>query len=80
MFREGATIKVTMLSEAFTIRDFYDRHGEEAIVLMTIAADGKLKIGTTQNPLQPVAGESVIAIVPKKDDAAVNPLDDKESP
>ncbi len=67
MFREGATIKVTPLTESFTIHDFYDRHGDQSLVLMTIGIDGKLKVRTAQNAATPVAGESVIALVPKKE-------------
>ncbi len=53
MFRDGATIKVTVLSSTFTIRDFYECHGEDAILMMTISTDGKLKIATTQSPCNP---------------------------
>jgi len=66
MVREGATIKVTSLTPAFTIQDFYNRHGEDAIVMMTVGVDGKLSIRTAKSTTTPIAGESVIALVPAK--------------
>ncbi len=63
---EGNTIKVTSITEAFGMTEFQQRHGEDAMVLMAITADGRLKIRTAQTPLQVIAGEQVIAMVPAK--------------
>lgn len=64
IFERGAVIKTTQLTKNFTIDSFRDEHGDDAIILGAIGTDGRLKIRTAQQPLEPVSGDSVIAILP----------------
>jgi NhaP-type Na+/H+ or K+/H+ antiporter len=66
ILRDGGTIKATTLSSAFMMADFYKQHGEDAIVMMGVGVDGRLKIRTTQGNFLLQPGDSVIALVPAK--------------
>lgn len=66
-FAEGCVIKSTPLTEAFTLKDFYEMHGEDSVVMMAVGADNRLKVRTSQAPFNCVPGDSVIAMVRKKD-------------
>lgn len=68
-FAEGASIKLTTLSDSFSLNDFYSMHGQDALVMMAISPDHRLKIRTPQAAFQCVAGDSVVAMVSKKRDA-----------
>ena len=79
MFEQGAVVKATPLTENFKIDQFRAQYGEQAVVLFAIDADRKLKIRTDQVAFEPLAGETVIAIVPRatapeKPRAAQEPL------
>ena len=68
----GGVVKATTLTENFTMTEFREQHGEDAIVLFSVDADGKLKVRTAQGVFEPVAGDRVIAIVsPEKSVEAV---------
>jgi NhaP-type Na+/H+ or K+/H+ antiporter len=62
-FDNGAIVKATPLTENFTIRDFRQRHGENAIVLFTLDAERRLKIRSDQGTFEPAAGDTVLAII-----------------
>ncbi len=64
MFEQGAVVKATPLTENFTIAQFRDKHGPQAVVLFVIDAERRLKIRTASGPFEPLAGETVIAIIP----------------
>lgn len=64
LFSRGATIKSTLITESFSMNRFRETHGEHALVLFCLDADRKLRIKTAGSELKPVAGETVIAVVP----------------
>jgi hypothetical protein len=66
-FAEGCVIKSTPLTDAFTLKDFYEMHGEDSVVMMAVGADNRLKVRTSQTPFNCVPGDSVIAMVSKKE-------------
>jgi NhaP-type Na+/H+ or K+/H+ antiporter len=71
MILEGGTVKVTALTNAFGFAEFQQRH-QNAFVLMSITAAGRLKTRTT-NAMPPIlAGDQVIAIIPPKAETAPN--------
>ena len=64
MVDDGAIVKSTTLTESFSMAEFREMHGEDAIVLFCLDAERKLKIRTSTSKHEPVAGETVIALVP----------------
>jgi len=79
MVRDGGTIKATSLTNAFTLDDFYKQHGDDAIVMMGLGIDGRLKIRSAQGNFVLVAGDSVIALVSAKDETLKNSLPNNAS-
>lgn len=67
---DGAIVKSTTLTESFSMVEFREMHGEDAIVLFCLDAERKLKIRTSASKYEPVAGETVIALVPNSASAA----------
>jgi len=59
----GAKIKITKLSDDFTLADFRARYGENALILMVADTAGLLRINTTAKPLKPEPGDRVISLV-----------------
>lgn len=64
MFEQGAIVKATPLTENFKIEQFRAKHGAQAVVLFAIDAEGRLKIRSDAGSFEPLAGETVIAILP----------------
>ncbi|MCA9130070.1 MAG: sodium:proton antiporter [Planctomycetales bacterium] len=64
LFARGAAIKITTLTKSFTMEAFRLQYGTDVIVLGVISAEGKLRLRTTQQFVEPVAGDSVIAAIP----------------
>lgn len=62
-FEDGAVVKATRLSEEFAWPQFREQYGDDAIVLFTLDDAGQLLISTTDAPLKPAPGETVIALV-----------------
>ncbi len=59
----GWVVKVTTLSAEFTFEDFRTLYGPRAIILFTIAEDGRLSVMTDQKLADPQPGQSVVAVV-----------------
>jgi NhaP-type Na+/H+ or K+/H+ antiporter len=59
----GWVVKVTTLSEEFSFEDFRTLYGPRAVVLFTIAEDGKLTVMADQRGADPQPGQKVVAIV-----------------
>ncbi len=57
---DGALFKSTTLSETFTIAQFRDKHGPEAMILMSIDDLGLVRIATSEKALEPVRGQRII--------------------
>lgn len=64
LFRDGAVVKPTKLTEAFDYADFQQRHGQRAIPLFLIDQKGKLRIYTTDSEMVPKSGQTLISLVP----------------
>lgn len=73
LFAEGAVVKATPLTENFSMQDFRNRHGSDAIVLFALGPERKLKISTAKGAFEPVSGDTVIAIIPQAE--AVEPAE-----
>tara|TARA_R110002049_G_scaffold2750_2_gene21562 strand:+ start:380058 stop:381917 length:1860 start_codon:yes stop_codon:yes gene_type:complete len=59
----GAKFKATTLTDEFSYADFQETYGSDAYLLCTLSGDGNLAINTVDDPLVPVAGQTVIAMV-----------------
>ncbi|QDV21892.1 cation:proton antiporter [Aureliella helgolandensis] len=75
MFADGAKVKITLLTDTFDMEAFRAQHGPGAILLGAINSDGRLRIRTTQANLEPVPGDSVVAILP----AVAKPVEPNDS-
>lgn len=62
-YAAGAQFKATKLSETFTFDDFIATYGEETIVLCAIKEDRSVRINTIDDPLVPVSGQTLLAMV-----------------
>ncbi len=59
----GATFKTTTLSDSFPFENFLRRYSDTAILLCVIDQDGSLAVNTVDDPLQPIAGQTIITLV-----------------
>lgn len=63
LFAEGATIKRTPLTESFTYEDFRELYGEDAVALMMIESEGRVRIMTVKDPPAPGPGTTLLSLV-----------------
>lgn len=63
LHEQGATFKTTTLSDEFNYGDFQQRYGSSATLLCVLDANSNLSVNTTDDPLTPLPGESVISLV-----------------
>ncbi len=61
-YRQGWRFRATKLSEEFGIDDFRKMHGEKAFIAMYVES-GNLHVITADTPLEPEAGQTLIAMV-----------------
>ncbi len=66
-FISGASIKTGKLTEDFTFEDFHMRYGTNAIPLFLIRNNGDLHVFTAEDPIEPEAGETLIALINRVD-------------
>lgn len=59
----GAKFKRTKLTREFTYADYLARHHNGSVLFGVIDVEGELKFNTTDGPLQPEPGDTVIALV-----------------
>lgn len=59
----GATFKTTTLSENYTYRDFIEHYQNGAKLLCVIDELKNLSVNTVEHQLQPIAGQTIIALV-----------------
>ena len=59
----GATFKTTTLSENYTYRDFIEHYQNGAKLLCVIDEFKKLSVNTVEHQLQPIEGQTIIALV-----------------
>jgi CPA1 family monovalent cation:H+ antiporter len=57
-------IRATKLTEQFTLEDWREKHGPEALPLLTIDGDGRVRLPTEDQPLEPASGQTLLAFVP----------------
>ena len=60
---EGAVIKKTPLGEEFGYDEFKEHYGENAIPLLSIDENRKLRMFTTNDPPKPQPGHLLISLV-----------------
>ncbi len=65
-FENGATVKQTRLTPAFTIQDFFGRHGESAIIMFVVKETRELEIVTAER-CEARAGDLIVALVDSQD-------------
>ena len=61
---QGQQIKRTRITDEFTEQSFREMYGEDALILFARRANGALDIATVDKPLEPQAGDMLIALVP----------------
>ncbi len=59
----GATFKTTTLSENYTYRDFTEHYQNGAKLLCVIDEFKNLSVNTVEHQLQPIEGQTIIALV-----------------
>ena len=59
----GWVVKATTISEEFSYEDYRMLYGRSALLLCTISSTGGLAINTLDKPLEPIAADTVIALV-----------------
>ena len=60
---QGAIVKRTHLTDEFTLDSFREMYGETGLVLFVKMENGELQVVTTDAPLAPKAGSTLIALV-----------------
>ena len=60
---KGAIVKRTHLTEEFSLEDFKEMYGDDALVLFVKSPTGELDIVTTDAKLDPKSGSTLIALV-----------------
>ena len=59
----GEIFKTTKLSEEFNLDDFRAMYGEEALLLFVLTTEGKLRIMTESEEIEPQDGDTLVALV-----------------
>ena len=67
LFKNGWTLKSTMLSYTFTFGDMQKNYNDKIIPLFSINQNGELFVSTLDEPLKPSPGENLIALVKDKE-------------
>ena len=63
-YRQGAEVKTTLITDEYTIEDFYEKYGaDNAAVLFVLDSNGRLHINSAHEPHDVKTGDTVIAIV-----------------
>lgn len=63
-FAQGEQIKRTRITQEFTGESFWQMYGEDALILFARRANGTLDVATVDKPIEPEAGDTLIALVP----------------
>lgn len=70
-FREGYEFVPTPLDDDFGFEEWREAAGEEALVLAAVDGDGRVSVATRDQPLEPEAGVTLIALTPSISAAVV---------
>ena len=54
------------LTEQFGLDEWRAQHGATAVPLLVQKEDGAFEVGTVDQPLDPKAGETLVALVPEE--------------
>ena len=73
-FKNGAEIHTTSLSDQFTYEQFFDMHGESALILFYIDQKGRVLIASDESEITPEPGWSVISLIMDNHISADEPL------
>jgi NhaP-type Na+/H+ or K+/H+ antiporter len=65
--QRGAQIKKTRLTDEYSFEDFRERYGDSAGVLFVLDKAKALKIQTTTDPLSPLSGDLLVALIDAED-------------
>jgi NhaP-type Na+/H+ or K+/H+ antiporter len=68
-FEAEWVVKTTRLSAEFTFDDFVDLYGEDALTLFVVTESGELAIRTAESSATPRSGQTLIALVPNKEES-----------
>ena len=67
MLRDGATIKTTLLTEAFTYADYLRQTGETRLPVFGIDAGGRIAVACSRTGFAPKPGWKILALALAKD-------------
>jgi len=62
-FRSGARPKATLLTEQFTMEQWVETHGEDAVPLLRISKDGKVTVATSEAEFEAGPGDTLVGLV-----------------
>ena len=71
---EGASIRRTKLTEAFSEEDLRRRYGEDAIILFAVRESGALDVAVSGSPLNLKTGDTVVSFAREEDDEDTLPM------
>lgn len=70
LFRGGAVIKATPITEEFDFEAFTAMYGSTALPLFVLTESGSLQVCTTDNPIEPDNGDTLVSLVDPSDSEA----------
>ncbi|MBI1338505.1 MAG: hypothetical protein GC164_16300 [Phycisphaera sp.] len=70
LFGQGATVKATKVTQQFTLEDFRNHHGKDALPLFVHHEDGRLTVVTQGQSPGINDGDTLIALIPAVKDQA----------
>ncbi len=68
LFRDGAIVKKSLLTEEYDFNKFRERYDDEALPMFIIGTGGNLKVMTALEPPEPRPGDTIISIVKETQD------------
>lgn len=71
-FQSGQRVKATAITEEFDYAAWRTHYGDDALPLLTVDASGRVTVGTPQQPLEPEAGDTLVALVDEESEAAAH--------
>ncbi len=63
-YQRGYRTKKTTLSEDYTMKQFRDAYGADAVVMFVVPEKGKLTVMAANNTYEPKSGDKLVALVP----------------
>lgn len=67
-YNQGAKIKPVNLSEKFNFNNFKEYYGDSAVPLFLITENNELEVFATDNPPEPMPGQTLICLVDEKEE------------